>query len=351
MANDESSKSSRSRKSSPANRRKTKDNDRQVRKLLANEKIRFMAFSDAPHELTDKRRAKQTPINTKQNCPKPRKPKTEAPCNEFRFVNQLGTRDQDEEAKSEVKSHVMRRVWKKHKDSQAKWIKRLPPLRSKEPETPTSDMGSESSYFGSPEPQSRYSVPSSHHLTPRSSVTPAPSADGTEPLISTQVGDSVDHSIIPIPSGYAHVSPRLAAYIFGSDSDPFGTFPIPITPRVHELINQSKSTEVNLTYSIKSVTLTNAFRRCPSQSAHLCARRRLGHVLLMRGNQCSSTLHYTFLACSSNREFVRSREFRKLVLFAELCFCDKPGVGKCGRVRDFRGNNCCGCMHDQHGGK
>lgn len=106
-------------------------------------------------------------------------------------------------------------------------------------------MGSETSSFGSPEPQSRYSVSSSHHLTPRSSVTPAPSADGTEPLLSSQMGDSVDHSNIPIPSGYAHVSPRLAAYVFGSDSDPFGTFPIPLTPRVHELIHQVDQVKVH----------------------------------------------------------------------------------------------------------
>ncbi|PVH77993.1 hypothetical protein DL98DRAFT_258620 [Cadophora sp. DSE1049] len=220
MANDESS---RSRKSSPQNRKRTKNNDL------------------------------QTPIVTKPNCPKARKPKTEAPCNEFRFVNQLGTRDQDEEAKSEVKSHVMRRVWKKHKDSQAKWIKRLPPLRSKDPETPNSDVASEASSFGSPEPQSRYSVSSSHHLTPRSSVTPAPSADGTEPLLSTQMGGSVDHSIIPIPSGYAHISPRLAAYVFGSDSDPFGTFPIPLTPRVHELIHQGKSPTVEKNFIFRVI--------------------------------------------------------------------------------------------------
>lgn len=185
---------------------------------------------------TDTNVSQQTPIISKPSVAKAKKP--QPPCNEFRFVNQLGTRDQDEEAKSEVKSHVMRRVWKKHKDSQAKWIKRLPPLRSKEPGTPNSDVTSEASSFGSPEPQSRYSVSSSHHPTPRSSATP--SVEGTENLLSIQREDSVDHSSIPIPSGYAHVSPRLAAYVFGSDCDPFGTFPIPLTPRLHELIHLGK---------------------------------------------------------------------------------------------------------------
>ncbi|KAH7306056.1 hypothetical protein BKA65DRAFT_559904 [Rhexocercosporidium sp. MPI-PUGE-AT-0058] len=201
MANEESI---RTRNSNPPSRRKPKEKDQQP-----------------------------IPIISKPSCPKAKKPKP--PCNEFRFVNQLGTRDQDEEAKSEVKSHVMRRVWKKHKDSQAKWIKRLPPLRSKEPGTPNSDITSDASSFGSPEPQSQYGVSSSHHLTPRSSATP--SVERTEPLFSIQREHSVDHSNIPIPSGYAHVSPRLAAYIFGSDSDPFGAFPIPLTPRIHELIH------------------------------------------------------------------------------------------------------------------
>ncbi|KAK0109449.1 hypothetical protein ONS95_002142 [Cadophora gregata] len=160
----------------------------------------------------------------------------------------------------------MRRVWKKHKDSQAKWIKRLPPLRSKEPATPNSDIGSETSSFGSPEPQSRNSVFSSHHLTPRSSVTPSPSADGTEPLLSTQTGDSVDHSIIPIPSGYAHVSPRLAAYVFGSDSDPFGTFPIPVMPRVHEIIHQVPQAKVRTSSYEDDL---NTFSSCVGTNAAL----------------------------------------------------------------------------------
>ncbi|KAH6695879.1 hypothetical protein BKA61DRAFT_662580 [Leptodontidium sp. MPI-SDFR-AT-0119] len=223
---------SKSRKSSPSNRTKPKGNDL------------------------------QTPIISKPSVPKAKKP--QPPCNEFRFVNQLGTRDQDEEAKSEVKSHVMRRVWKKHKDSQAKWIKRLPPLRSKEPGTPNSDVTSEASSFGSPEPQSRYSVSSSHHPTPRSSGTP--SVEGTENLLSIQREDSVDHSSIPIPSGYAHVSPRLAAYVFGSDCDPFGTFPIPLTPRLHELIHLDAQDPVRTSVHEDSL---DTFSSCAGTNAAL----------------------------------------------------------------------------------
>lgn len=154
----------------------------------------------------------------------------------------------------------MRRVWKKHKDSQAKWIKRLPPLRIKEAVTPASDFTSEASSLDSPEPQFRCNVPLSHHRTPRKSFTP--SADTTEKSC-TEIGTQTDCSSIPIPSGYAHVSPRLAAYIFGSNSDPFGAFPVPLTPRVHQLIHhgepQSETEGSNRNYYHESSTLDDLF--------------------------------------------------------------------------------------------
>ncbi|KAL2068568.1 hypothetical protein VTL71DRAFT_14905 [Oculimacula yallundae] len=172
----------------------------------------------------------QIPIVSKPVC---HKAKPSSPSNiEFCFVNQLGTREQDEEAKSEVKSHVMRRVWKKHKDSQSKWVKKLQPLRSKEPRTPSSEYRSDISSSGSPEPHYQNSASSSRHVTPRTSATPPIEIAGLS--IDTHREDSIDCSIIPVPSGYAHISPRLAAYVFGSDSDPFGPFPIALRPRILE---------------------------------------------------------------------------------------------------------------------
>ncbi len=157
---------------------------------------------------------------------------------EFRFVNLLGTQDQDEDVRSEVKSHVMRRVWKKHKDSQANWIKRRPPLRMKDASTPKSDITPEGSSVESPDSQYRPNLYSNYHLGKPIPLTP--SVDMTLLPASPEEDSSTDHSTTLIPSGYCYVSPRLAAYIFGSDTDPFGDFPIPLMPRLHRLIHQSE---------------------------------------------------------------------------------------------------------------
>ena len=125
----------------------------------------------------------------------------------------------------------MRRVWKKHKDAQANWFKTTEPrLKKKSSSKPTLSNPSEALLPGCfPTPQLQHE--------PSFTVEDATQVSSEDPaaLTMSTPSDSSESPIILSPE-YLVVSPRPAAEVSGGESDPFGAFLIPLTPRIHQLI-------------------------------------------------------------------------------------------------------------------
>ena len=146
-------------------------------------------------------------------------------------MNLYGTQTPDEHDRSVVKSHVMRRVWKKHKDAHENWTKTIHPgVKKKNSSTSTlSDPSSAVSPSGFPKSQSREGPSSTGEDTTLGSF-----KDSAAPV--TSIPSDTPQSSIIFPSEDLVISPRPAAEVSGRESDPFGAFIIPLTPRVHQLI-------------------------------------------------------------------------------------------------------------------
>jgi hypothetical protein len=147
------------------------------------------------------------------------------------FVNLYGTQRPDEHDWSVVKPHMMRRAWKKHKDAHENWIKTIHPgVKKKNSSTSTlSDPSSAVSPNGFSKPQSRQGLSSTGEDTTLGSF-----KDLAAYVISI-LSDTPQSPII-FSSEELVISPRPAAEVSGGESDPFGAFIIPLTPRVHQLI-------------------------------------------------------------------------------------------------------------------
>jgi hypothetical protein len=153
---------------------------------------------------------------------KPHKRKNKA---DLCFVNLYSTQRIVEHDRSVVKSHVMRRVWKKHKDTHENWTKTTHSHVKKNSSIQTLS-GSPS---GFPKPQSQERPNSTGEDTTFGSFKD-PAA------LVTSIPSNTPQSPIVFPSEDLVLSPRPAAEVSGGESDPFGAFIIPLTPRVHQLI-------------------------------------------------------------------------------------------------------------------